>query len=257
MGLDTGVHAALKAKLDDGSAANRLGIYQAVVDAAPALAKVSASGPRDAIFRATLLWLAQAARPFASFPYGAVSVDSYPVPYVVSQVEGAYQALPDFLATEHTIDTHDDAEAYLDRLNAFGPAMDQQTEVMRADAAAGAAPPGFLLDATLTQLRQFQNDQNGPGAGLVASLARRTAAKGIAGDWATRAQAIVDGQIATAAQKQIALLTSLRTGARDTAGVQALPGGDIYYAACLRLHTTTDHSPQDVHRMGLDEAERV
>jgi len=258
LGLDSGARAGLKHRLDDRSAVNRLGYFQAIVDMAPAIAAApSHAGPRDEIFRATLLWLAAATRPFTGFPYGAMSIDAYPVPYVVSQMEGAYQVLPDFLDTEHGIATRDDAEAYLDRLAAFGPAMDQQTAMVRADAARGAAPPGFLIDRAVAQLESFRSDQHGPGAGLVASLARRAAAKGIAGDWINRAQALVDGEIATAAARQIAALQVLRPGARETAGVSALPDGEAYYAACLKFHTTTALTPAEVHQLGLDEAKRV
>ena len=38
-------------------------------------------------------------------------------PYVVSQLTGAYQNVPDFLDTKHRIETKDDADAYLSRLN--------------------------------------------------------------------------------------------------------------------------------------------
>jgi uncharacterized protein (DUF885 family) len=225
---------------------------------APAIAAApSRAGARDEIFRATLLWLASATRPFTGFAYGAISVDFYPVPYVVSQVEGAYQVLPDFLDTQHRIATRGDAEAYLDRLAAFGPAMDQQTAMIRADAARGAAPPGFLIDRTLSQLASFQTDQHGPGAGLVTSLAQRAAAKGITGNWGAKAQALVDGEIATATARQIATLESLRPGAREAAGVRDLPDGEAYYAACLKFHTTTALTPAEAHQLGLDEAARV
>src|SRR6185437_13607097 len=37
-------------------------------------------------------------------------------PYVVSQITGAWQDAPDFLASQHTIDTRADCEAYIARL---------------------------------------------------------------------------------------------------------------------------------------------
>ena len=257
-GFDSGPRAALKRELDDRSPANRLGLYKPIVDFAPALSQIpSPAGSRDEIFRATALWLAEAARPFAGFRYGAMSVDTYPVPYVVSQTEGAYQVLPDFLDTQHTIADRADAEAYLDRLAAFGPAMDQQTEKVQLDAAVGAAPPGFLLDRAISQLEDFRTLQRGADAPLVTSLVRRAGAKGIAGDWAANAQKQIDGPIAAATERQIALLRRLRPGARDAAGVGALPDGGAYYAACLKFHTTTDLTPDAVHRLGLEEAARV
>ena len=40
-------------------------------------------------------------------------------PYVISQQDGAYFSIPDFLNTAHTIDNAADAEAYLSRLAQF------------------------------------------------------------------------------------------------------------------------------------------
>jgi uncharacterized protein (DUF885 family) len=230
LGLDTGRRAGFKHQLDDRSGAHRYNFYDAVVEAAPAVtARATLPGTPDAIFRATALWLGQTMQQFRRFAYGGAGGNSYPVAYVVSQVSGAYQALPDFLGTQHVIESKDDAEAYLDRLAAFGPAIDQETEHVRADAGRGVAPPSFIIDRTITQLEGFQKAEHGPKAGLVASLVRRAEEKKLAGDWHTRAQRLVDGPIAAAAARQIAALQSLRKTARDAAGVGVLPDGQEFY----------------------------
>lgn len=41
------------------------------------------------------------------------------------------------------------------------------------------------------------------------------------------------------------------------AGVWELPQGDEYYAYLVRMHTTTDLSPQEIHDIGLREVERI
>jgi uncharacterized protein (DUF885 family) len=256
-GLDKGAGAALKHRLDDRSEAHRFNFFDAIVAAAPRLRAQPAAGPRDAIFRETVLWLAGAVRPFQGFSYGGVAGYAYPVPYVVSQVSGAYQAVPDFLDTQHTIETASDATAYLDRLAAFGTVLDQETAKVRADAARGATPPAVILDRTLAQLRSFQAEQHGPGATLVASLRKRTAAKQIAGGWSARAQSLVDGPLAAAVARQIALLEGLRASARKAVGVSALPNGETYYADCLRFHTTTALTPAAAHQLGLAQVAEV
>src|SRR3546814_5268477 len=46
-------------------------------------------------------------------------------------------------------------------------------------------------------------------------------------------------------------------GANCNDGVWRLPGGDVYYAAQLRWNTTLPLSPAEVHRIGLEETERL
>ena len=76
-----------------------------------------------------------------------------PSPYVVSQLTGSYQNVPDFLDTKHRIETAEDAEAYLDRLSAFAvQAGPEHRALKQHDAGLGVAPPDFILDTALTQL---------------------------------------------------------------------------------------------------------
>jgi uncharacterized protein (DUF885 family) len=142
------------------------------------------------------------------------------VPYVVTQLTGAYQSTPDFLASQHPIESAADAEAYLSRLEAFAGELRHETLRVRDDLARGLVPPDFIGDKTLTQLRLLRG-QSGAASGLVRSIVKRTAEKGIPGEWGARAARIVDGPLASALDEQILAVGALRgraaqeTGARD------------------------------------------
>ncbi|SEM90754.1 Uncharacterized conserved protein, DUF885 familyt [Sphingomonas gellani] len=173
-------------------------------------------------------------------------------PYVLSQLTGVYQQVPTFLDTQHPIETADDAQAYLDRLSAFPRMLDNDTARAGADAAAGVIPPGFILDKALTQLTALR--EPGPDtARLVLSVAERTKAKGIAGDWGAKAAAIYTGQVQPALDRQIAAVRAMRAKATDAAGIGRLPQGQAYYAAALKSYTTSSLSPAEVHRLGLEQ----
>jgi uncharacterized protein (DUF885 family) len=58
-------------------------------------------------------------------------------PYAVSQLTGCYQQVPDFLDSQHTIESAEDAKAYLARLDAFATALDQESAQVRHDVALG------------------------------------------------------------------------------------------------------------------------
>lgn len=40
-------------------------------------------------------------------------------------------------------------------------------------------------------------------------------------------------------------------------GVWKLPNGDEYYRLCLKYHTTSNLSPEDIHEMGRKHVERI
>lgn len=173
-------------------------------------------------------------------------------PYPISQQDGVYFSLPDFLASTHPVKTADDAQAYLDRLAMMGRQLDNETEVQRREAAKGRLAPDFSLDLALGQMAKLRSPSPADSQ-LVQSLTRRTVAANIAGDWQARATRIVATQVYPALDRQIALLRSLRPTARSAAGIWAIPKGDQIYAAALAQATTTTLSPDEVHRMGLEQ----
>ena len=250
LGLDTGANADLRSRLSPSGPAGKMGAYKPMVEQLPALRRLAGAGMqgRDKAFLDTILWLGERVEEVSRTPYG--TFDGYPVPYVLSQLTGSYQSVPDFLDSQHKVETRADAEAYVARLEAFARNVDLEVEHARADAGRGVVPPDFILDKTITQTRALR-EQHGEQAGLVQSLVRRARAHNIAGDWARQASAIVDGRIAAALDRQLALLAELRRGAGHNPAASRLPGGATFYAQCLRFHTSTGLSPDEVHETGL------
>jgi uncharacterized protein (DUF885 family) len=252
MGLDTGALASEKARLDDRSLAACAADKAENARRQRALATIDRRklAGMDAVNYDVIAYVqdieAEADRQFDYGPPGAGS------PYVVSQLSGAYQAVPDFLDTQHAIETREDAEAYLSRLSAFSKALDQESEHVRHDAGLGVIPPDFVIDTTLKQM-QVMADTPADQSTLVTSLARRTKAKGIDGDWAGRARVICEQEVAPALQGQMALLRGLRTRAVHEAGVRRLPKGEAYYRVALKTWTTSDAAPEETHKIGLEQ----
>ena len=107
---------------DIGRAANRAAT-QADLAALARIDRASLSEP-DRIDYDTVLYTRRSAAALQAFDFGGSSFG--PSPYAISQLTGAYQSVPDFLDTKHRIETKDDAEAYLARLDAYaGPARCQ------------------------------------------------------------------------------------------------------------------------------------
>jgi uncharacterized protein (DUF885 family) len=256
LGLDNGARAGLKNRLSDSSAEGRFGSSSVLAAAGPQLRAIDRSGlrGRDRAWYDTAAWFVERASEARTFAYGGV--DGYPVPYVLTQLTGSYQDVPDFLDSQHGIETAADAQAYLDRLDQFHRNVELEVERARADAGRGVIPPAHIIDKTLTQTRALRSERGGE-AGLVKSLVRRAREKNIAGDWASRATRIVDGPLATALDRQIALLTDLRRRAPTHAGVMNVPDGRRFYEAALRYHTSTNLTPEQAHQIGLEQVRQV
>ena len=256
LGLDRGERAYLSSRLSDNSYSTRLGGFSAILNPAPRLRRVdrAALPAQERAWLDTVLWLADRVAEAQSFSYA--SFDGYPIPYPITQLTGAYQEVPDFLDSQHRIDTREDAQAYVSRLEAFGRQIDQDVDFLLSNAGRGVVPPAFIIDKALTQSRNLRGE-SGREAGLVRSLVRRTREKGIAGDWETQATAIVDGRIAAAMDRQIAALTDLRRGAGRNPAAGSLPDGERFYQLCLRYHTSTRLTPDEAHRIGVAQVAEI
>lgn len=183
---------------------------------------------------------------------GRFDIDSVQFPYRINQQGGAYFGTPDFLDSSHPIETVADAEAYLARLSAFARQLDQDSASQKAEAARGLLAPGWSIDLALGQMGKLRAAA-ALDSGMVQSLAGRAKAKGIAGDWAARAARIVEGAVYPALDRQIALMTALRRQTKPGDGSWRIPGGDEIYAAALAQATTTSLSPDEVHKIGLEQ----
>ncbi|MFN2472763.1 MAG: DUF885 family protein, partial [Sphingomicrobium sp.] len=161
-----------------------------------------------------------------------------------------------FLNTAHTINNRADAEAYLSRLALVGRALDNDSAEQRAQAARGFLAPVWSIDLTLGQMRKLRGtapEQNT----LVQSIVTRTAAKGIGGDWGSRASAIVAASVYPALDRQIALMEQLRPTTRPGDGAWRLPQGEAIYAVALEQATTTKFTPDEVHKLGLAQVAEI
>jgi uncharacterized protein (DUF885 family) len=216
---------------------------------------VAALSPADKITHAVVRETAADGVAGAAFGYG--SFGSGPVtPYVVTQLDGAYASIPDFLDSQHPIKSRSNADDYLARLSAFAGVLDQETARIEADAKAGVIPPDFVIDGALKQLKGVAAIEPKKLV-LVASLARRMGEvaeidAGARAALATRAEDIVRDAVAPAFARQIAALEALRPQAVHDAGVWRLPNGEAFYKTALKAWTTSASTPDEIHAQGLD-----
>jgi len=255
LGFDKGTNAGLKSKLRDESLAGTAHARALNASQLARLKAIDASklAGMDKVNYDTLLYVGESRAAIAAFDFGGAAFG--PSPYVVSQLTGVYQSFPDFMDTKHRIETADDCDAYLSRLEAFAGQLDGDTERMKHDAALGVAPPDFLLDRSLEQMTAFRTAAD--KSLLVTSIATRAKAKGLSDDYAKKAAAVYDAKIGPAMDRQIAQAKTMRATAPSDPGMWRLKDGDTYYAATLRSATTTSMTSAQIHQLGLDQAAEI
>ena len=255
LGMDRGEHADARFKLSDRSQAKVEADKIKFVAAMKDMAAIdrNALPAKEQIYHDSLTFFGETVMEGYAFPYGG---GMYPSPYTVSQLGGSYQQIPDFLDSQHRIEAADDAEAYLSRLSDFARSLDDERERMRIDYVAGAVPPDFVIDRTLTQMGAITGTAVADSV-MSQSIARRTAEKNIPGDWAARAQTILTREVYPAIQRQADALKAVRAGATHDGGVWRLPDGEAYYRYGLKNYTTSSMTPDEVHQMGLDQVAEI
>jgi uncharacterized protein (DUF885 family) len=260
LGLDKGANLAFKSKLSDLSPSGNAAWIRQLKTMLSELGAVDrkALSPADQIRYDTVKYAATSGIEGDRFFYGGGANGFYSraVPYVVSQQDGTFSNLPEFLNSQHLIANAADAEAYVARVAAMAMALDQESERIASDAAKGVMPPSFIAKNALGQLAAYRKT---PAAeqGLVASIAERTAKLGLKGEWSTQTAKLIEQTIYPALDRQIAAFAKATANAPDTAGVHRLPDGEAYYRWSLRLGTTTEMTPDEIHRVGLEQNEAI
>ena len=167
-GLDKGANAALRSQLDPrGDKARRANLKRnqrwlarlKAVDAS----SLSEAGRRQREV-AEYMIASRVAAP-SRFDIGSAQR-----PYPIFQQGGAYFSIPNFLESQHPVETAADAEAYLSRLSAFATALDQDTAEQKRAGQAWVPRAGLVARpdagaAGQTARRPGGGQRDGPVAG--------------------------------------------------------------------------------------------
>lgn len=264
--------AARAGELDDRSALAVDARRSAAIRRYAELRALDASrfGARDALTYAVLRDQFGHAAGGAVFDYGDFTPLGGVHPYVLNQLDSAFLTLPSFLDERHAVANAADAENYLRRLRAVADAINQETERARADAERGVRPPLFIIDATLGLLNGVIAEPLAAQPYIVSFKRKLDALAAAETDAPRRAQIeranltllaraeiIMREHVIPAHQRAAAFLRAERPNAADAAGVSNLPRGAEFYVAALRIETTTELTPAQIHRIGLERVQAL
>jgi uncharacterized protein (DUF885 family) len=257
LGLDKGARAGARRHLDDArpqAIEARLSAAAAMQRQLRGVSKASLA-PQDQTTYEAVDYALGLTLQGGKFAYGdniGSALGAAAVPYVVSQQNGSYNQVPEFLDAYHKITTAADAEAYLSRLSEFAGVLDAETARIRADAGRGVVPPSFLIATIEKQLAELRATPVAQ-AKLVRSVADRAKKLGLKGDWEARAAKMVEASVYPALDRQLAAIRASGAKAGDNPSVSRLPDGEAYYRWALKAATTTDLDADAIHRTGLEQ----
>jgi uncharacterized protein (DUF885 family) len=183
--------------------------------------------------------------------------------FPVNQMQGMQSELPDFMVQIHQVTSKREADSYIARLNKFPRKFDQLLESLKLRESKGIVPPQFTVDKVIVQMKGFIAKPSAENTLFVSFKDKLDKIPAERLDAATRAQLLaqadqaIQHSVYPAYRKLIDYFAALEPKAQGNYGAWHLPDGDSYYAWCVRMHTTTDMTPQQVHQLGLAEVARV
>ena len=183
--------------------------------------------------------------------------------YPLNQLFGIQNEFPTFMATQHPVGTPAEAEDYLARLGKAPVMVAQVMEGLQVRERENITPPTFVVEKVLKEMRAFvaaEPVKNILYTSLVEKIDKAgeqaiTAAQ--RKDILARTETAIRDRVYPAYGRFIAYYETLLPKTMGNNGVWALPDGKAFYAYAVKMHTTTDMTPDEVHQLGLSEVARI
>ena len=186
--------------------------------------------------------------------------------YPVSHMTGIHTGVATVLIRLHRIESVDDANDYIKRLQGVTGLFDQLIDGLQARAEMGIIAPKFVYQQAVENSQRIIAGQpftesSSVDSPLMADFNRKLEKLDITESQKlqlqSRAQDALLKSVGPAYGKLIAVLSDLQSQAKVEGGAWTLPQGRAFYRHALRQTTTTELDAEAIHRLGLAEVERI
>ena len=180
--------------------------------------------------------------------------------YIFDQMNGAQSQLPAFLINIHAVQNLDHARDYVSRIEGLGGVIDTLRAQSRDQADEGIMPPDWVYPYVISDIRNLL--EAGEDSAVLEDFRDKVDAldgvdpavmDGLKADatmaWATSA--------VPAYRRLLAEMERQQAMAPTEDGIWRFPEGEAYYEALLANYTTTDLTADQIHRIGLENVERI
>jgi prolyl oligopeptidase len=171
---------------------------------------------------------------------------------------GGVQSLESTAETVRLADV-DDYEDWLGRMAKVEAVIEQTTELMEEGRESGYMPPKILMERIPDQVSSqlVENPEQSPFFAVFETLPDTIAAED-AERLQQMAKEIIDESIVPAYREFSNYFNDVYLPAsRDSIGASGLPNGEAFYEYRTRVYTTTRMTPDEIHRLGLNEVKRI
>ncbi|AFU69015.1 hypothetical protein P700755_002226 [Psychroflexus torquis ATCC 700755] len=192
------------------------------------------------------------------------------VGYVFDQMTGIHTQLPSMLINFHKVDSLEDMQAYVSRIQGTARAINQLVDRAKSQASKNILPPRFALETVLNQSKAivtgqpFQDTEvNSP---LYDDMLRKTDSlltqnkidDQQAKELRTASREMLLKVFQPAYNNLIAWTENEIPNALETpTGVSRHPNGKAFYDYTLKTSTTTSLTADEIHNIGLEEVDRI
>ncbi|MEM9102603.1 MAG: DUF885 domain-containing protein [Pseudomonadota bacterium] len=181
--------------------------------------------------------------------------------YPVNQLFGVQSGFPSFMESTHQVHSVKDAENYITRLSKVGIKFSQVLEGLKLREENQILPPRFVVDRVLEEMKNFINtpiDENILQSSFVEKLSKaETIEVNQRDSLIANAKQTIEVDVYPAYQSLITYFERIYEKTDNRHGVWKLPNGDAYYRLALKLFTTTEDTPEEIHQVGLSEVDRI
>ncbi len=163
----------------------------------------------------------------------------------------------DYLAYTTPIQSGDDAEAWIARLEAMPTYYRQSLANARRGVETGYTQPRIVVDRALAvaraQVETMETTLLTPLASMPDSIPAAQQEQ-----YRTRARSVIRDQILPVHRETVTFIErEYLPAARQGLGLRSVPGGETLYRYLVRSYTTTDMTPEQIHELGNQEVARI
>jgi len=189
----------------------------------------------------------------------AVTESGFDLGRIAFQNDEGFHTLGGYLARTTTIGSADDADAWLARLAALPEFYRQNIANMRRGIKTKLTQPRIVVDRVLDVARQHASTPATQTAFLLPfGRMPSTISAAAQAEYRAKALKLVEEQVLPEQRNFVTFLErDYVRAARANIGWRKTPNGEATYRFLVKRETTTDMSPDEIHRLGESEVTRI